>query len=451
MFIKKSFIILLLSVCAVLPAHSQKNKALLKGVDAMVNRQAAADLFARQKTIYDAALGYIVPVAPMPPHPQGALTAFTGLLPKGAHFEQQLIQVAPLRSPLQDVHQAREFVRGMNMTAGELTQAAYLWQLAHSWQSLEKYSYLYKQVQETVSSLQKQFSADYVKADPNLQFLERMLNPGFKSFTYAKLLELTPVYPKHITLDEQLFPVKTPQADTADLLDVYLMLSNPREMGAFANVSQGPAQGKIYRPFVLTQEESQAANALLSRRLDAEKLPISPTPRDLIEQAYNRLETHTLPYSRVNSQTPATFQAYPDYKNTSLYRSIKGTIIGQWPVIWVQNGRHILQNPQEVHLIVLDAVMGGVDIHNYQEVNRVLESFRELCAVTTPTEEHIAHLQVLQNNLRIVFNPLIQNYLQLSKQTYGLTPNWALRHISYAVWDTVVSQDVRNLAGKGLE
>ena len=94
--------------------------------------------------------------------------------------------------------------------------------------------------------------------------------------------------------------------------------------------------------------------------------------------------------------------------------------------------------------------MGGVDWHNYGDVNRVLESFQALCATTTPTPEHIAHLQLLQQNLRIVFNPLLQEYMKLSKQTYGLYPNWPLQHIGLSAWRVLVKLDVHDIAGTHL-
>ncbi len=453
MNLKRIFFVVFAVVWTAVPSYAQhKGKNLAKAVDAALTRQTATQLFAKQKRIYDPVLGYIVPLPPMPPHPQGALSAFVGPL-QDPDPGRHLMQVAPLKRPLTNVLNNEAFVRGDLMDPGQLTQAAYLWQLAHPWQELEKYPYLLHKIQDTLNYFKEYFAPYQVEYLPNLQLLKRMLSPGFKALSFAKLLELNPVYPKHITLNEVGFPVKTPQADLADRLDLYLMLSNPREMSAFVNVGEIPGWMHItsYRPFVLTREERAAANQLLARRLDSDKLPANATARDLIEQAYNRLETHAVKYSQVNANTSLDFKAYPNYPNTHLYRSIDGAVIGQWPVIWIQNGRHVLQNPDTVHLIVLNAMMGGVDWHNYQEVSRVLEAFDELCAHVPPTEENIAHLQLLQQNLRIVFGPLIEQYGKQNSKNYTSSKDWHEGNIRYRTWDLLVRRDVRHLVGRNLK
>ncbi len=442
----RKIVVMLLISCVAMPVLGQKSKSFLKAADAALNRKIAADFFAKQKTIYDPVFGYMVPVPPMPPHPAGALTAFTGHT-QNIYPGNHLMQVAPLKRPLTGTLPQATFVRGDLMTPGQLAQAAYLWQLAHPWQSLEKYPYLWQKANDAVASFTEKASPYEVEYLPNLKLLKRMLDPGFKALSFAKLVELTPVYPTHITLDEEGFPVPTPQADLADMLDTYLMLSNPREMSAFVNAGEIPH----YRPFVLTREERTAANQLLARRLDSDKLPANATARDLIAQTYNRLETHTLKYTQVDAKTPLDFKVYPHYKNTRLYRAIQGIVIGQWPVVWIQDGHHVLQNRDAVHLIVLDAVMGGVDWHNYNDVSRVMESFRELCTNTTPTPQHIAHLELLQKNLYLVFRPLLLEYIDISKNPYGLHPEETpLRHIGSVVWDMLVKQNIRSITGKHL-
>lgn len=448
---RKSVVLLLVFVCAGGAAYGQKTKNFLQAADAALTRKTSAELFSKQSRIYDPVLGYIAPLPPMPPHPQGALTVFASAR-QNAEPGRHLMQVAPLKSPLSEVLHNKAFVRGDFMDPGQLTQAAYLWQLAHPWQSLEKYPYLWQKMQDTYARMM-QFPLYQMEYLPNLQLLKRLLTVGFKPFSFAKLLELNPVYPKHVTLNQDGFPLKTPQADLADMLDNYLMLSNPREMSAFVNVEPLPGleQTLSYRPFVLTQEERTAANELLSRRLDSEKLPANATARDLIEQAYNRLETHAIKYTQVTEQTPADFKVYPHYKNTHLYRSINGTVIGQWPVVWVRNGVHTLQNPDTVHLIVLNAVMGGVDPQNYQEVSRTLEAFRELCIHVQPTQENIAHLRILQQNLRVVFAPLIEQHFTRDIKHYTSSDQWHASNICYRTWDSLVKQDVRNLIGKNVK
>ena len=439
----KIIFVCLTALCLTLPAFAQKNKVLPAAADAVLARQSAKELY-RPKDWYHAVFGYMRPLPALPPHPKGALSAFS-FPGNNIDLDKQLFQVAPLKSPLQDVLSAREFVRGEDMTVGQLSQAAYLWRLAHPFSNLIDHTYLFKKSLRAYHVVEKAAAShtlNQVLYLPNVQFLNRLSTVGVISFSYSRLLERVRVYPKHIELNEDGFPQLTSKARLADMLDNYLILSNPREMREFVN-----AGSFLYTPFVLTKEERKAANELLARRQDSEKLPGNITPRDLIALAYNRLETHAVKYTQIDQADPRTFKAYPNYTNTHLYHSIQGIIVGQWPMVWIENGRHVLKNKDVAHLTVLDAVMGGVNSKDYAHVNRVLESFRELCAETKPTPQNIAHLTVLQKNLRVAFYDLIEYHQQPQEPASLGTSNWHQRHISYAAWDLLQHQDVRELVG----
>ena len=239
---------------------------------------------------------------------------------------------------------------------------------------------------------------------PSIELLTRLQKAAFMPNSYAELVRLFPkAYPKHVTLNEEGIPVKTSQADMASVLDTYLMLSNRKQLGAFNNTKQGAN----YTPFILTPEEHAAANELLKSRLQNEQIPANPFADDLIEIAYNRLESHTIPYTQA-AEAGAGYKAYPNYKNTALYRTIQGMIEGQEPDVFIDTYHRILKNDDITHLIVLDAIMGGVELTDLKHADRALRAFDEFTADLEDTPENIAHVQVLQQNLRIVFEPYIE-------------------------------------------
>ena len=243
---------------------------------------------------------------------------------------------------------------------------------------------------------------------PALQLLEYLRKPYFVANTYAELAAIyNNAYPKHVTLNDEGIPVKTALAENATMLDRYLMLSNPNELGTFNNATQGTN----YTPFVLTSEEQQAANELLASRAKAMQIPENPTARDLIEIAYNRLESHTIPYTQAET-VGAGYQAYPNYKNTYLYRAIKGMIAEHPPVMSRDYTKiRTLKNKDIMHLIILDAIMGGVELTDTKAVNLALHAFNEFSAELEKTPENIAHLQILERNLDIVLDPVFNAQL----------------------------------------
>ena len=239
---------------------------------------------------------------------------------------------------------------------------------------------------------------------PSLQFLEYLQEPYIPVKSYAELAAIYKnAYPKHVTINEEGIPVKTEESKAARILDNYLMLSNRKQLGAFNNASQGAN----YTPFILTRAEHAAANELLKSRLQNEQIPANPFADDLIEIAYNRLESHTIPYTQA-AEAGAGYKAYPNYKNTALYRTIQGMIEGQEPDVFIDTYHRILKNDDITHLIVLDAIMGGVELTDLKHADRALRAFDEFTADLEDTPENIAHVQVLQQNLRIVFEPYIE-------------------------------------------
>ena len=99
------------------------------------------------------------------------------------------------------------------------------------------------------------------------------------------------------------------------------------------------------------------------------------------------------------------------------------------------------------HLIVLDAVMGGVDPNNLKEVYRALYAFERLCADVNPDyDQDIAHLAILQTNLRVVFKELLSvNDLYIDWAS-GTDPRWREAYLaSYAY--SVLETPIRHLVG----
>ncbi len=449
---KKINLFVFLIVMSLFPAFAQtKGKSLAKAVEAAVSRQTAKQLPGKMITtrtgtyFYHPVFGYV-------PSPKEAFHypdihfAARATLPTN---NNEIIQRAPLFEHQLDpirigIRQAFEL--GEDIDFETITQAAYLWRVAHPGKSLQDNPYLYDwaklhlKQQQNEHVLGERIMWEY----PNYLLLKQLLRSGFTPTSYAQLYELTPVYPKHITLGKYGFPVKTADAGYADLLDAYLMLSNPKEMGTYNTYGK-------YTPFVLTPEEHAAADKLLALRQAGEKLHQNPTARDLLELAYNRLETHTAPYSQIDIEDiqSGIYRAYPNYKNTQLYRTIKGMIKDQMPLERYHNGYYTLENVNMTHLIVLDAVMGGVDSKNLMEVRRALSAFDKLCAEVHPKdEEAVWHLLILQRNLRVVFDELI-DFVENTQIDWaaGQDPQWQKADVaSYAY--SVLERPIRQLVGR---
>ncbi len=449
----KKLIVPLLVCVVVAPAWSQnKGKALAKTVDAVISRQAVKQVPGKVITtrtgtyFYHPVFGYV----PSTKIPYGYPTLYFAAWETLPTQDDDFIQRAPLFEHQADpirVGFRQPFELGEDIDLPAITQAGYLWLVAHPGKSLEKNPYLYDWAQLHLKQAQREsFPSERMMWEfPNYFLLKRLVRGNFTPISYATLYELTPVYPKHITLGKYGFPVKTADAAYADLLDAYLMLSNPNEMGAYNTYGE-------YTPFVLTPEEHAAAGKLLALRVQGEKLPANPTPRDLLELAYNRLETHTAPYSQIDIEDiqSGIYKAYPNYQNTQLYQTIKGMIKDQIPLESFHNGYYTLENVDMTHLIVLDAVMGGVNQQDLMEVRRALSAFDKLCAQVHPNDEQaIAHLAVLRKNLRVVFDPFIRFFEEEEIDwAAGQAPQWQKADLASYAWSVLVGRDIRDLVGR---
>lgn len=279
----------------------------------------------------------------------------------------------------------------------EMTEGVYLWRLVNPSVNIQGECFLHANakdmIRQQIQDLQSN-SLNPAEAEelPNLLFLQRLLDPAFTPHTYGQLAMLTVEYPKHITLTEEGFPVPVAQAEQAREWDLYLMLSHPQMMKQFDPVSmQMPATERGYTPFVLTPEEHAAAEELLAKRQIALQVPDNPTPRQLLEIAYNQLETHLVPYNTPEAEK-YHLVAYPFYNNTTLARKIKETIAHSASTVW-------RESTDISHLIVLNAVMGGVEFENPDGLHRVFDAFEKLCREVSASPENIAHLKHLQKAL----------------------------------------------------
>ena len=295
----KKIIVTLLVTLVMFPAQAQKNKNLAKAVDAAVSRQVAKQVPGQVITtrtgtyFYHPVFGY-VPSPKVPFYYPDIHFAARETLPTN---DDEFIQRAPLFKHQLDpirVGPRAAFDEGIFIDFETITQASYFWRVAHPEKSLQDNPYLYDWAKLHLKQIQAEQTVGerIMWQFPNYVLLKRMMSPHFTPTSYAQLYELTPVYPKHITLNAGGFPVKTADDDYANILDTYLMLSNPQE------TSQYNTYGK-YTPLILTQEEHAAADKLLALRAQGEKLPANPTPRDVLEVAYNRLETHPVPFSQI--------------------------------------------------------------------------------------------------------------------------------------------------------
>lgn len=411
---KRTIAVLVGMMCLTATSSYAQKKNLVKGiidattskvplaVSAQVERQVARQV---SKSAYHPVFGYTYPSALKQLEYGGPHTVFTNDIVSNA----SLMQVAPIL----DEHKVKTaFFPYHFLDGAQVTEMIYLWRLANPQGNLKKSpSLFYRLAQEKAQEEQAHIPVNKWENLPNLLLLKRLMQQGNKANSYAELYENITVYPQHITLNEYGFPVETKYADYAKELDLYLMLSNPKEMRAYNNAGK-------YTPFVLTEEEHEAADDLLALRMREDKLPENPTARDLLGLAYNRLATHTVPYTELRIVNHSRwsvdwdYKTYPNYKRTQLYRSIKGML------------NHTETTPDDrdiLHLIVLDAVMGGVDRNNLYEIDRALSAFDKLCNI--PYNEHtVRHLTALQYNLRFIFRDIL-----LFNEDHKLTaasPDW---------------------------
>ena len=449
----QKIVIMLLAVLGALPALAQKGKNLTKTVDAVLSRQTAQQVLAKQAPVYHPVFGY----QPWIVVSKGQLKPISAFDEKAAldFYEARLVQVAPLKEPIEELAAAGEFLRFELLRPAQLTQAFYMWRLSHPQDYAVPggyYNFLQEQAQKVYQEnlYQAMRQGGIVQLDqwPNLRFLARLINPNFTPTSYAQLYQMTSVYPQHIRLDGYGIPVKTVEASYAEIVDNYLMLSHPAAMGPFNNTVWGIAKDHGYTPFVLTAEEYAAADKLLELRREGEKLPANPTVRDLLQLAYNRLETHSVPYTKIADIQGKDYKTYPNYKNTQLYRIVKRMIKDQIPLESYHQGYYTLENVDMTHLIVLDAVMGGVDPQNLMEVRRALSAFDKLCADVHPKDKQTsAHLALLQQNLRVVFADLLGlNELKIDWATGADPRRQEAELANYAA--AVLERPVRDLVGR---
>lgn len=345
---------------------------------------------------YNPVLGYKTPLSAeaLDPH-----NGTQGWIQSEEKWSLQL-QVAPktLRStPVQ------EAFTGLNdLTLPQLTEAIYLWRLANPGKVLEEGSVIYEAALEKIKAeTGTQITGAYtdeVLELPNITFLERLLDPSFTPKTYAQLALEYPVYPKHVTLNAQGFPVPTAQAQEAQLLDNYLMLSHPKVMGQYNSSRWNLSPNDVgYTGFVQTREEHLAAEQLLARRQEAYTVPENPTPRQLLEAGYNHMASHTVPYNSAAVADNFAHFAYLNYLTSPLAPLVERTLAAA-------DGSVLRQSRDISHLIVLDAVMGrlnnvGPTSESFQVVYRALDAFEQLCRETPVTTENIQQLTQLKSSL----------------------------------------------------
>ena len=287
------------------------------------------------------------------------------------------VQVTPILQLSQRfVAESEAFVPLHKLTVAQASQAAYMWMLAHPELPLSENKALFKvALQMTLPLAQSTEGLIWQTEDlPHLKFLARLMDPSFKANSYMDLAAHISAYPKHITLNADGFPVPTKEASLAEDLDLYLMLSNPHEMGMYNNSMEVEAPDYVYTGFKLTKAEQSAAKYLLALRKKIDLIPVNPTPRQLLELAYNRVASSLIQYKNgkltVTSDTFyfAMYHPYLDQANP-LRRSIKTTLARY-------RADKMTSNYDVEHLVVLDAALGGLgdNWQDFKAINRVLDA-----------------------------------------------------------------------------
>ncbi len=450
---KKIYVVLFLISISLCPAQAQKSKNLANAVDAAVSRQVARPLLSKQAPSYHPVFGY-KPFTAKEIKTYELATIYDAPSPLWKRVQVSPVFQADLTSFTKRLD---GFELWDNLTPAQLAQAVYLWRLANPGKSLreqhaelfEQASYQLKQVQDTNEL--REIVDDY----PSVNFLSWLLDDSFQPQSYTNLVATTQAYPKHVVLNEFGFPLPAPQAERADVLDTYLLLADVKQMQARNNLNglQRYQSGTNAQTFVLTPEEKQAAAALADLRRSAYQLPKQPTTRQLIEQAYNELESQALSYSDIaRYKDDVLYEVYPSYRGGALYPVVKQKLAQL-------EGLGLMQQDPEyadyVHLLVLNTLMGGFDFYDYNDVNYTIWAFDQLCKITPNTNENIQHLSRLQQGLRIALGSWTYADMPFLRWEFEKRmPNISAEKIAelrYWAHELFEKEDVRDLVGKNLK
>ena len=462
----KKIVPVLWVVLIAFPVAAQKGKNLANAVDAALSRQTAKQVLPKQLPSYHPVFGYTQFKG------VSAWTATPFKVPVNWHE----IQVAPLLTQdgtKRNYSQETSFISEYDLRSPtHVAQAVYLWRLANPDKSLRKqHEKLFEQAYDLVKKVQDSKELRKIVEDyPAVKFLTWLLKDDFKPQSYAELVATVAEYPKHVTLNQVGFPVSTAQADLSSWLDTQLMLSSQQEMQVWNNLEDLQAYmgfGRDARVFVLTPEEQQAAARLALLRQQAYQIPAHPTSRQLIEQAYNELESQVLSYAATPRVFDNLYRVYPFYENTALSGAIAHKLdelksVGLMP----EDAEYI----NYVHLLVLNTMMRGSVVQknafgykpsylhrvfNYEEVNTVVWAFKELCNMVPNNKANIEHLYRLQQGLRSALGswtypdmPFLQWEFEERMPDISAEKIAELRYWAHRLFET---EDVRNLVGKNLK
>lgn len=417
----KSLVFVLGLVLVSTGAYAQKGKSIAKVVEATVGRKVA------QQTVkkgYNPVFGYESFRYKVP----GSHNSFLGTTLKEGrkvglttvHTPEVLSEESPLQiAPITNAQHANKAFRQWNeMLSSEypgdqvtpITQAFYLWRLANPGASLE--TTLAEEAENVANKaigpyakgkLFELSSIDpfYIVEMPTLRFLENLLDCTFTPKSYAQLAKETRVYPKHITLNAQGFPVPTAQAKEARILDNYLLLAKKDK--ALHNVlfDLQPANND-YHTFVLTAEEKQAAEKLLSLRKQGDALPENPTPRQLLANVYNQMEREVFPYNdpiwqSIDLENTTEYISFYPFVNTPAELAIQDALAkAGGELAWQQSYdmAHLMLVENIIHPNLTEEEPRPI---SYYE--NLLKAFERVWNETPRTAENIAHLKVLRKHV----------------------------------------------------
>ena len=478
---KRTIAILVGILCLTAMSSYAQKKNLVKGVidavtskvpsavGAQVERQVARQM---GKSAYHPVFGYV----PLQEADHYTATLFN--VP--ARWDK--IQVAPLltQGPSRSGNYSAEgtsFIQAYKLFRPvHVAQAVYLWRLANPGKSVSAaHTELFKQARFIIDSVNSQGLYEMIEDYPAVKLLTWLLDENFQPRSYAELAATVTSYPKHVVLNQQGFPVPTQRADEAALLDSLLMLSGDEQMELGNNVGdlqKYKSNGKRRpQPFTLTPEEQQAAARLVALRGQAYQIPAHPTSRQLIEQAYNELESQALSYSHVSYLDEFFFlyMIYPFYENSALSGAIAHKL-DELKSLGLMPGDTEFVN--YVHLLVLNTMMRGTvvkentfgrthwwtyqyRVFEWEEVDETVWAFTQLCAMTPNNEENITHLYHLQQGLRNALGnwtypdmPFLQWEFE---ERMPKVPAEKIAELRYFAHELFEKKDVRDLVGKDLK
>lgn len=313
------------------------------------------------------------------------LNTVHGIIPQLKSPEAQqnvLVRVSPSRylapTDFENNLTRQMFVRLEDITLPQMANAVYLWRLENPGATLQDNPVLLEKAQAVLAQEKETPTLTGKITAPFLDSLTRKNSVPPKSF--QEWLDATATYPHTVELDEAGFPKKFVSATAR--LDKQLLAADPVSMGIYAvEIYQilNETEMAACAGLALTEPERVAAEELIQKRLERTAIPITSSPREVLQVAYDYFGTKQL----LSGQSTLRYMYRTDEPFEELTSAEKDAFMVH-KLVRYQIEHASPWNPDVAHLRVLDYVAAR-EIHYghngpalIEEMHYVINSWRVL-------------------------------------------------------------------------